>query len=150
MLKQAGELRLSVGDDTPTTFLAILRLGERRDDFPEHVQRLVDVDTFFGLLARSARQALLFGTCQVHQLQLRHCHVVWVPQILAFDCQTENAVRSRTEVIEVMAGQDAVASTVTVQVQHFLWCGRFKNVQILNDKLVFLRPTDSETGLPFN
>ena len=46
-----------------------------------------------------------------------------------------------------MAGKDAVACTILVQVKHFLRRGRFKNVQVLHDELVFLSPANPQASL---
>ena len=49
-----------------------------------------------------------------------------------------------------MAGKDTITSSIFVEVKYFLRSGRFKNIQVLDDELIFLRPTDSEASLPLN
>lgn len=114
------------------------------------MQRFVDIYALFGLLACCASQALLFRSCQINELQLGNCDISWVTQILRLNRQTKDAVGSRTEVVKIVAGEDAVASTVLVKVEHLLRCSRFKNVQVLHHELVFLGPADAEASLPLD
>ena len=80
------------------------------------MERLVDVNTLFRLLSSGASQALLLRTGQIDELELRDGHVDRVPQILRLDRQTENAVRSRAKIVEVVTGEDTVTSAVLVQI----------------------------------
>ena len=54
------------------------------------MQRFVDVNAFFCLLARGAGQALLFGAGQVDELQLRYGDVDWLADVLRLDRQAED------------------------------------------------------------
>ena len=114
------------------------------------MKTLVDVNTLFCLHASCTRKALLLWACQVNELQLTDCYIDWVPQVLWLYGKAEYTVRARTEVVEVVAGEDAVTSSILVQIEHFLRCSRFKNVQVLDNELVFLGPADSQASLPFN
>lgn len=114
------------------------------------MKRLIDINTLFCLLSSCASQTLFLRTGEIDQLELRYGHIDRVSQILRLDRQTENAVGTRTKIVEIMAGKDAVTSTVFVQIQDFLGCSRFKNIEVLHDKLVFLGPADSQTCLAFD
>lgn len=46
-----------------------------------------------------------------------------------------------------MTSQDSVSRTVLVQVEHLLGSGRFENVQILHDELVFFGPANAKASL---
>jgi hypothetical protein len=78
-----------------TTFRATrLSVCQRSDNLAEDVEGLVDINAFFGLYASGPCQTLLLATCQIHELQLRHCHVIGVPQVLTFNSEAENAMRA--------------------------------------------------------
>ena len=56
------------------------------------MQRLVDVDALFSLLARCASQTLLFRAGQIDKLQLGYGHVDWLADVLRLDRQAEDRV----------------------------------------------------------
>ena len=92
------------------------------------MERFVDIDRFFGLLALCACEALLFRAGQIDELQFGHSHVVGVPQVLRLNGQTEDGVGARGEIVQIVTRKDTVTGTIFVEVQDFLWTCRFKNI----------------------
>ena len=107
------------------------------------MERLVNVNTLLCLLACRASKGLFLRSCQINKLQLAHCDVILVMQILRFNSNRKNAVRTRREVVKVMACQDSVPRSIFIQVKHFFGIGRFKHVQVLNNELVLFSPANS-------
>ena len=114
------------------------------------METLIDINTLFSLLASRTGEALLLGTCQIDELKLADGDVHRVSQILRLNRQAENTVRTRTKVVEIMAGENSIPCTILVQIEDFLRRGRFKNVQVFDDELVFFGPSDAEARLPLD
>ena len=52
--------------------------------------------------------------------------------------------------VAVDRGQPQACLLVTRFLEHLLRRGRFKNIQVLHDELVFLGPADAQAGLTLN
>ena len=111
------------------------------------MQRLVDVDGLLCLHTSGSSERLLLRTSQIDKLKLAHCHIHWIMHVLRFNCNRKDGVGSTTEVVKIMTGQDAIPSSISVQIEDFLSIGRFEDVQILYYELVLLGPSDAETLL---
>ena len=84
------------------------------------MKRLVNVDTFLGLLSRRSSQTLLFRTSEIDKLQLGDSYVDGLTNVLRLNRKAENRVRARRKIVQIMARQDTVSGSVLVQIQHFL------------------------------
>ena len=59
----------------------------------------------------------------------------------------EDAVGAARDFVEIVGGQYARPHAELVKVKHFFCCVSLEDVQILNNKLVFLRPAYPQTRL---
>ena len=98
---------------------------------------------FFMLISNSCSVALLWA-CQIYQLKFAYCNFFYVIFVDWLNSYCENAMRSRRCLVQIMRGNNSVPYSIVIKFQHLLLTLTFKNVKILNLKLILLTPSDSQ------
>lgn len=94
--------------------------------------------------ALGLNERLLLGSCQIHELQSAHGHVQLLLHVLSLHCQREDAVTPAREFIQLVRSQNFILRSEFEKFEGFLSGLAFENIEVLNNKLVLLRPSDSE------